>query len=87
MTQQEILEHVRSFVDENYVYRIPGLVLTDDMNLLEAGVIDSLGVIELVGEVEGRFAIPVRDIDVTEENFGSLVGVASFVMRQQAAAT
>lgn len=82
MTNAQVLDHVRRFVTDNYLYRFPDVTLTDDLNLLEAGVIDSLGVIELVGEVEGQFAITVRDIDVTEENFGSVTGVADFVARQ-----
>lgn len=84
MTQQQTLDHVRRFVTDHYLYRHPGLELTDDMNLLESGVIDSLGVIELVGEVELHFQVPVRDIDVTEENFGSVAGVVEFVVRQRA---
>jgi len=83
MTNTQVLDHVRRFVTDNYLYRFPDVTLTDDLNLLEAGVIDSLGVIELVGEVEGHFAVAVRDIDVTEENFGSVTGVVDFVTRQQ----
>lgn len=84
MTQQQVLDHVRQFVTDHYLYRFPDISLTDDLNLLESGVIDSLGVIELVGEVEQHFSVPVRDIDVTEENFGSVTGVVEFVARQQA---
>ena len=86
MNQEQVLDHVRGFVTEHYLYRHPDVVLTDDLNLLEAGIIDSLGVIELVGEVEALFGVPVQDIDVTEENFGSVEGVARFVERQKAAA-
>jgi acyl carrier protein len=83
MTNAQVLDHVRRFVTDHYLYRFPDVTLTDDLNLLEAGVIDSLGVIELVGEVEGHFAVTVRDIDVTEENFGSVTGVVDFVTRQR----
>jgi acyl carrier protein len=86
MTQQQVLDHVRQFVTDHYLYRHPDVTLTDDLNLLESGIIDSLGVIELVGEVEALFSVPVNDIDVTEENFGSVTGVVRFVERQLAAA-
>lgn len=86
MNHDELLDHIRAFVDEHYMYRHPEITLTDDLDLLESGIIDSLGVIELVGEVEERFGVPVADIDVTEENFGSVDGVVRFVSRQKAAA-
>lgn len=86
MTPQEVLGQVRDFVTEHYLYRHPDVTLTDDLNLLESGIIDSLGVIELVGEVETLFGVPVQDVDVTEENFGSVRGVARFVERKKAAA-
>lgn len=85
MNQPDVVDHIRQFVAEHYLYRHPDVVLTDDLNLLESGIIDSLGVIELVGEVEQLFGVPVQDIDVTEENFGSVEGVARFVERQRAA--
>lgn len=82
MNEQHVLDHIRQFVTEQYMYRHPDIELTDDLNLLESGIIDSLGVIELVGEVEGLFGVAVQDVDVTEENFGTVAGMVGFVARQ-----
>ena len=86
MSEEQLLDHIRAFVNEHYMYRHPEITLTDDLDLLESGIIDSLGVIELVGEVEEHFTVPVADVDVTEENFGSVAGVVRFVSCQRAAA-
>jgi acyl carrier protein len=53
--------------------------LGDDDSLLEARVIDSLGVLELVAYVEETFAIEVTDDDLTPENFESIGALARFV--------
>ena len=86
LTNDAVLEQVRQFVTESFLYRHPGLELADDANLLELGIIDSLGVVELVTEVEQQFEISVTDVDVTEENFGSIASVADYVRRRTAEA-
>jgi acyl carrier protein len=75
----DIRGHLREYVAENFLYLRPGFVLGDDDDLLEAGVLDSLGFIELVEEVQTRFSISVQDVDITEENFGSIASIARYV--------
>jgi acyl carrier protein len=84
MNDTLVVEHVRRFVAESFLYRHPGLQVSDDDNLLELGVIDSLGVVELITEVEQEYEISVQDLDVTEENFGSVTRVAEYVRRRAA---
>ncbi|HUA14000.1 MAG TPA: acyl carrier protein [Verrucomicrobiae bacterium] len=57
--------------------------------LLEAGIVDSLGVLELVGFLEQSFRIKVADEELTPENFGNIHHLASFVenKREQVAAS
>jgi len=45
---------------------------------------DSLGFVELVEEVRTRYAISVADVDITEENFGSIAAIADYVGRKRA---
>lgn len=70
---------LRSFVEESFLYLHPDLTLGDDDRLLELGVVDSLGFVEIVEEVQARYGVSVRDIDITEENFGSIAAIAAFV--------
>ncbi len=53
--------------------------ITDDDNLLETGVIDSLGVLEIVTFLHEEFSIEAQDDDLTPENFQSINAVATFV--------
>jgi acyl carrier protein len=70
---------LREFIETNFLYLEPDLELGDGDDLLELGVIDSLGFLELVEEVQARFGIAVRDTEITEENFGSIDGIVTFV--------
>ncbi len=52
-------------------------------NLLAKGIIDSHGVMELVGFLEQQYGISVGDEDLTPENFESVTRIQEFVTRKQ----
>jgi acyl carrier protein len=54
-----------------------------DESLLTTGIVDSHGVMELVGFLEQRYGISVDDADLTPENFDNVVSIESFVERKQ----
>ena len=80
-----VLAELRTFVTDNFLYLHPDVDLDDGDDLLAMGIIDSLGFVELVEEVQARYDVTVDDLDITEENFGSLAAMASYVCRKQAA--
>jgi acyl carrier protein len=53
--------------------------LTPVEALLENGIIDSLGVLDLVSFMENTFAITVSDEDLLPENFRTIERLAQFV--------
>jgi acyl carrier protein len=81
-----IVSTVRAYVRENFLYARPDLVLADDGRLLEKGVIDSMGVIELVEFLQEKFAIRVADEEITEDNLGSIAAIARYVSGKQSGA-
>jgi acyl carrier protein len=52
-------------------------------NLLTKGIVDSHGVMELVGFLEQRYGISVDDADLTPENFENVSSIEAFVGRKQ----
>jgi acyl carrier protein len=52
-------------------------------NLLTKGIVDSHGVMELVGFLEQRYGISVDDADLTPENFENVSCIEAFVGRKQ----
>jgi acyl carrier protein len=53
--------------------------LTDDLPLIAEHVIDSLGLLRLVGRLESEFGIRISDEEVVASNFGSIAQIADFV--------
>lgn len=78
---------VRKFIAESFMYRESVASLTNDESLLDKGLIDSTGVLELVFFLEKTFSIKVDDDEVLPENLDSISRIAQFVMskRQPAA--
>lgn len=81
----DVRRDMRAFVDENFLYMHPDVDLSDDDQFLSLGIVDSFGFVELVQEVEARYGISIDDLEITEENLGSINAIASFVVRKRTA--
>jgi acyl carrier protein len=79
MTEAQILDRTRAWVRENFLYASPDWVLHDEDPMLGSGVIDSVGVIELVEFLQQTFSVKIPDVEITERNVGSLAAVGRFV--------
>ena len=79
VSEAGVRAEVRGFIEENFLYMHPDLELRDEDALLDLGVIDSMGFVELVDEVQARYGIQVADVEITDDNFGSVAAVARFV--------
>ena len=82
----DVRNDIRGFIEDNFLYLRPDVDLSDGDDFLSLGIIDSLGFVELVEEVQGRYSVEIADVEITEENFGSIDAIVSFVGRKQAAA-
>ena len=71
---------IREFVLQKFPLARKQKVANDD-NLLESGIIDSLGVLDLVAFLQQEFAVAVADEDLTPENFQNIECMARFVER------
>lgn len=59
--------------------------LSDDDSLLETGVLDSMGVLELVAFLEERYAIDIPDEDLRPEYLDSVTRIVSYIEAKQLA--
>ncbi|SPE58850.1 Acyl carrier protein [Verrucomicrobia bacterium] len=76
---------IRDFIATNLLYS-KDFPHADDASLLREGIIDSLGVVELVSFLQTRFGVKVEQQEVRPENFDSVAKLAAFVRRKQAQA-
>jgi acyl carrier protein len=53
--------------------------LGENESLIEGGIIDSLGVVELIGYIENAYGIVVGEDDLVSENFDTLAAIQTFI--------
>ena len=70
---------IRSYIAENLLYSESGFPYKDDTSFLGEGIIDSLGVMELVDFVQQTFSLVINQSEVTPENFDSVARLSAFV--------
>ncbi len=56
--------------------------ISPDENLLEQGIIDSLGLMKLIDHIEETFCIKISDEEIVPENFQSLNSMVRLVEQQ-----
>jgi acyl carrier protein len=81
---RELKVELRTFIADSIMYGHTTEFLADDASFLENGVIDSTGVLELIGYLESRFRISVEDHELIPENLDSINGLLRFVERKKA---
>lgn len=81
-----VTEELRQFILENFLFSDDENALSDDGSLLEMGIIDSTGVLELITFLEDKFEIKVDDEEMVPENFDSVNRMVKFVNGKLAAA-
>jgi len=82
--ERDVKEVLRRYITENFLSRAGLEGLDDTDSLMEKGIIDSTGVLELLGFIEEEFTIKVGDVEVIPDNLDSLQKLTSFIQRKLA---
>jgi acyl carrier protein len=80
---QETEQKLREFIVETFLFGEGGDELADDDSLLERGIIDSTGVLEVTAFLEEDFGVKVSDDELVPDNFDSISKLAAFVGRKR----
>lgn len=78
-----IEKQIHHYLLENLMFTSDESQLPVDASLLDEGIIDSTGVLEVVMFLEERFGVHVRDDQMLPENFDSVTAITDFVGRLQ----
>lgn len=73
---------IRAFIAENFLFREDLQTLSETQSLLDAGLIDSTGVLELVAFLETTFPITIEDADIVPENLDTVKSIVAYVERK-----
>ena len=78
-------DKIKKYIFENFLFDEADGNLADDASLLEQGIIDSTGILELVMFLEENFEIEVKDDELVPENLDSVNSLVNFINSKQAA--
>jgi acyl carrier protein len=78
-SHERVEQEIRTFLKDNFPLSADGVTLESDDSLIEVGVIDSTGVLELIGFIEERYEIAIADEEVLPENLDSIANITRFV--------
>jgi acyl carrier protein len=70
---------VKTFVIDNFLKGDKSIALRDDSLFIEEGIIDSVGVLELVAFIEETFGFRVEDEELIPENLDSIDRLVNYV--------
>ena len=78
----DIKQELRAYIAENFIVSATAS-LADDASLLDSGVVDSTGFIELISFLEEHFGIQVKDDEMVPENLDSIANLEAYVTRKR----
>ena len=76
---------IRKFIVDNFLFGQAGN-LQDGASLLDQGIIDSTGVLELATHLESAHGIKVKDEELVPENLDSINAIAAYLERKLSSA-
>ena len=77
-TETQIKEKLIDFLRGNYILT-DDILLGDDDSFMENGILDSTGILELIGFLEETFRISVADEEMIPENLDSLGNIVRYL--------
>ncbi len=80
----QLEDEIRGYLSKNLLFVEDGFDYDNDTSFIAEGLIDSMGVIELVAYVQSSFGISVEQREVTPENFDSVNKLAGFIRSKSA---
>jgi acyl carrier protein len=72
-------ERIQKFILENYLFTSDPNALGVDDSLLERGIVDSTGMLEIIMFIEEQLGVMVEDEEMIPENLDSVSRIAAFV--------
>ena len=75
----DIKNGLREFIAKEMKWDGPAEDLTDDYQLLDKEVVDSLGIFKIISFLENEYDIIVDDDDLVPENFNSIGSISELV--------
>jgi acyl carrier protein len=77
--QMSVKGDIESYIRSEFSTALGHVELEDETQLIETGIVDSLGIMKLLQFIQESYSIRIADDDLRPENFASLMAIASFI--------
>ncbi len=80
----EAKAQIRNFIINELVQDARHANLSDSDPLIESGIMDSLGMMKLIGFLEDNLSIEINDDELIPENFSNIEAIGNLIAGKQA---
>ena len=80
--EQDIKQQILDFITSNFLFDDAQASLDEKDSLLETGVIDSTGVLELIAFIEETYGIKIEDEEIIPENLDTIQDITYFIKQK-----
>lgn len=80
---EAVEQTISSFIVDNFLFGDVSTVPARDLSLVQSGLVDSTGILEIVTFLESEFGVRTSDEELAVDNFGSIAAIARFVVAKQ----
>lgn len=83
----ETTQKIKQFIVDEFMPDVPVEDLDSDFDLLTGGVVDSLGLLQVVAWLETEFDVAVDDSELGPDSFRTVDAIKQYVDAQRGAAS
>ena len=78
-----IENEIREYILSDLLFDRQGLFISNDEEILEKKIIDSMALVQLISFIEEQYGISIEDEDLVIENFRSISHIRNFILRKK----
>lgn len=75
----QLAAELKDFISREYLFGDDSRMPADSDSLLETGILDSTGVLELIEFLEANYSISIEEQETIPDNLGSIANISRFV--------
>lgn len=79
-TEEQIRGSIEKYILEEIIYDKQEITLEANLNLIDAEIVDSLGIFLVIGFISDRFQVKIEPDEVVLENFETIDAIKTLVM-------
>lgn len=83
MDNKKLEESINNFIQEEFLYDKPEIKMTNDFNMIEQGILDSMDIFRLIQFVEEEVGVSFEPEEMIQTNFQSINDIVNFVSKKK----